>query len=73
MYKEQTFAIPELKGLSKKSIEEHLKLYAGYVKNSNTIIDKIKEYSGDPEKNAFTNTISNLLKAEQKTFLMIQN
>ena len=34
-YEEQKFNIPELKGISKKSIEEHLKLYAGYVKNLN--------------------------------------
>ena len=33
------FNIPDLKGISKKNIEEHLKLYAGYVNNCNTIID----------------------------------
>lgn len=36
---EQKFTIPELKGISKKTIEEHLKLYAGYVKNANTLLE----------------------------------
>ncbi len=39
----KTFKIPELKGISKKNIEEHLKLYAGYVKNANLVIEKIAE------------------------------
>jgi len=49
----QTFNIPELKGISKKNIEEHLKLYAGYVKFTNLIWEKIGEYSADSEKNAY--------------------
>ena len=32
------FNIPTLKGISAKTIEEHLKLYAGYVKNANEIL-----------------------------------
>jgi Fe-Mn family superoxide dismutase len=52
MYTEQTFTIPELKGISKKSIEEHLKLYAGYVKHANLILEKIKEYGAD-EKHTY--------------------
>ena len=48
----KTFAIPELAGISAKNIEEHLKLYKGYVTNANTIIEKIAEYSTDTEKNA---------------------
>jgi len=52
-YPQKTFDIPELKGISKKNIEEHLKLYAGYVKNTNLIIEKIAELMTDPEKNAF--------------------
>ena len=31
------FNIPKLKGISDKNIEEHLKLYVGYVKNANLI------------------------------------
>lgn len=52
-YTAQTFDIPELTGISKKTIEEHLKLYAGYVKNANVIIEKIGEYMADTEKNAY--------------------
>lgn len=52
-YTEQTFNIPELKGISKKTIEEHLKLYAGYVKHSNLIGQKLEEYGQDSEKNAY--------------------
>lgn len=36
-YETKTFNIPELKGISQRSIDEHLKLYAGYVKNVNHI------------------------------------
>lgn len=46
-FEEKKFDIPKLKGLSEKSIEEHLKLYAGYVKNANLILAKIDEYSED--------------------------
>jgi superoxide dismutase, Fe-Mn family len=53
MYQTQTFNIPELKDISKREIEEHLKLYAGYVKFSNTILEKLKEYKQDSEKNAY--------------------
>lgn len=52
-YTEQKFDIPELKGISKKSVEEHLKLYAGYVKFANLVHDKIGEYMSDSEKNTY--------------------
>jgi len=52
-FKLQTFNIPELKGISTKNVEEHLKLYAGYVKSINTIFEKLGEYMADPEKNAY--------------------
>ena len=38
-FEEKTFNIPKLKGISEQSIEEHLKLYAGYVKNSNELLE----------------------------------
>lgn len=44
-FKAKEFRIPELKGISAKNIEEHLKLYAGYVKNANFVIEKISELS----------------------------
>ena len=52
-FEEVKFDLPALKGLSAKNIEEHLKLYAGYVKNSNLILEKIEEMSEDSEKNAY--------------------
>lgn len=52
-YTEQKFNIPELKGISKKAIEEHVKLYAGYVKHANLVNEKIAEYMQDMEKNAY--------------------
>lgn len=41
---EKKFNIGELAGISAKNIEEHLKLYAGYVKHANLILNKIGEY-----------------------------
>ena len=38
-FEEKKFNIPDLKGISKKTIEEHLKLYAGYVKNLNETLE----------------------------------
>lgn len=52
-YTEQKFNIPELKGISRKAIEEHVKLYSGYVKNTNLIYDKLEEYMKDSEKHAY--------------------
>jgi Fe-Mn family superoxide dismutase len=50
-FEEKKFNIPTLKGMSDKSVEEHLKLYAGYVKNANLIMDKMAEL--DSEKDAY--------------------
>ncbi len=52
-FEETKFNIGELKGISAKNIEEHLKLYAGYVKNANLILEKIGELMSDPDKNAY--------------------
>ena len=52
-FEEIKFNIEQLKGISVKNIEEHLKLYTGYVKNTNLIIEKIGEYAKDAEKNAY--------------------
>lgn len=52
-FEEQKFAVPALKGILTGSVEEHLKLYAGYVKHANLIIDQIAELSKDSEKNAY--------------------
>lgn len=44
IFEERKFNIPKLKGISGKTIEEHLKLYSGYVKNANAILEE-KEYN----------------------------
>lgn len=41
MYKEKSFDLPAMEGFSEKQISEHLKLYAGYVKNINLLEEKI--------------------------------
>lgn len=52
-FEEKKFDIGELKGISTKNIEEHLKLYAGYVKNANLILEHIDELAKDSEKYAY--------------------
>lgn len=51
-YLEKKFDLGELDGLSKKQIDAHLALYAGYVKNTNALLAKIQEYKKDAEANA---------------------
>lgn len=46
-FTELQFNIGELKGISAKNIEEHLKLYAGYVKNANAVVEKISSLSAE--------------------------
>lgn len=54
-FEEKKFNMGELKGISAKNIEEHLKLYAGYVKNANFIGEKLGELWVDgAEKNQYT-------------------
>lgn len=47
---EKKFTIPELAGISQKNIEEHLKLYSGYVKSANLILEKITELRSSEEE-----------------------
>lgn len=42
-YEERKFDIGNLNGISAKTIEEHLKLYSGYVKNTNAILESISK------------------------------
>lgn len=51
---QKNFNLPELTGISHKNIEEHLKLYAGYIKHANLILSQIEELSKDNEKNIYT-------------------
>lgn len=49
----KTFNIPALKGISAKTVEEHLKLYEGYVKNANGVMDLLGKYMADTTTNAY--------------------
>lgn len=46
-YTAKLFEIPELKGISRKNIEEHLKLYEGYVKHANLIQEKLNTFPAE--------------------------
>ena len=52
-FEERKFNIPDLTGISKKNVEEHLKLYAGYVKFANLALEHIEELVKDSEKYAY--------------------
>lgn len=51
-YQEKKFTLPPLQDISKESVEQHLGLYAGYVKNFNAISAAIEDLLHDAEKNA---------------------
>lgn len=51
-YEPKQFALPVLEGISQKSIDEHIGLYQGYVKNFNVLTALIAEFVKDSEKNA---------------------
>jgi superoxide dismutase, Fe-Mn family len=50
-YEEKDFGLPEMEALSEKQMSEHLKLYSGYIKNINGLMDDLKMLEADPEKN----------------------
>lgn len=52
-YEAQKFDLPELKGLSPKQLEVHLKLYEGYVKFVNHLREVLADLRKDSEKNAY--------------------
>lgn len=49
MFTAKNFNIKELSGISAKNIEEHLKLYAGYVKHANLCLTKVAELKENPD------------------------
>jgi len=51
-YEVKQFSLPTLEGISSKSVEEHLGLYEGYVKNYNVITALIADLVKDSAKNA---------------------
>ena len=50
-YQPKPFTIPALDGISAKSVEEHVGLYQGYVKNFNQVTALAGELMKDSEKN----------------------
>ena len=52
-YEPRTFILPDVEGISKETMDNHLGLYAGYVKHVNLIREKIDAYNNDPEQNAY--------------------
>ena len=66
MYEARKFDLPKLEGISEKSVEEHLALYAGYVKNFNAIASALAEYAKDSEKNA--HALSELIRRKSFEF-----
>lgn len=65
-YEAKTFDLPALDGISQKSVDEHLGLYQGYVKNFNAISKALVEYAQDTEKNA--HALSELLRRKSFEF-----
>ena len=50
MYTEKQFDLPTIEGLSDEQVKAHLGLYAGYVKNTNGLLEKLdtlKKEGGD--------------------------
>lgn len=50
MFTEQSFSPRPFGSIVDKTHEEHKKLYAGYVKNANTVLEKITALQGDESK-----------------------
>jgi superoxide dismutase, Fe-Mn family len=54
-YSARTFELPELKGISKDQVSVHLKLYEGYVKHTNLIMERIAALHDDTsDESTFT-------------------
>jgi Fe-Mn family superoxide dismutase len=65
-YEPRTFGIPALTGISQKSVDDHLGLYQGYVKNFNAISELLREYTQDSGKHA--HALSELLRRRSFEF-----
>ena len=53
LFTEKKFNIGKLQGISAKTIEEHLKLYSGYVSHTNLCLNKLDELARDLTKNGY--------------------
>ncbi len=65
-YEARSFSIPSLDGISKESVDAHLGLYQGYVKNFNAIAGLLPEYAKDTEKHA--HALSELIRRKSFEF-----
>ena len=65
-YEAKKFKIPETEGISKKTMDEHIGLYEGYVKNFNAISNALEDLMKDSEKNA--HAISELMRRRSFEF-----
>ena len=65
-YPTQTFSLPALEGISQKSVDAHIGLYQGYVKNLNAINTLIEDLMKDSEKNA--HAVSELVRRRSFEF-----
>jgi Fe-Mn family superoxide dismutase len=54
IFETKTFTIPTLVDISKTNTDEHLKLYQGYVKHVNLILEKINILSQSQDDNTYT-------------------
>lgn len=48
-FKPKSFEIPNVQGISQRTIENHLELYQGYVDNTNHIRKELSEYDSDED------------------------
>lgn len=53
-FEAKKFEIPELKGITTKTIEEHIKLYEGYVKHANLILEEISSRNSETDAYAIS-------------------
>jgi superoxide dismutase, Fe-Mn family len=65
-YEPRTFSIPQLEGISKESVDAHLGLYQGYVKNFNAISAQLPEYAKESERHA--HALSELIRRRSFEF-----
>ena len=65
-YAPKTFTVPLLDGISKESIDAHIGLYQGYVKNFNALSALLPEYAKDSAKHA--HALSELIRRRSFEF-----
>lgn len=65
-YTPKTFTFPTLDGISQKTMDEHVGLYQGYVKNFNAISKKLVDYAADTEANQ--HALSELIRRKSFEF-----